>query len=191
MPGRDAERRTAAHPRSEGRRVQRLYRPRKDARRLLPVIGLIGALAALSGHRRAKVLGLPLSALSDSGIRCGSAKVRAGEVPREYLIEWSLLIEQLVAETNTVRRRVGTLFLFPTLDSQPLSDRRFKCLWNRLVHGYVKAGEVWLHTHDLRAMYVSVVRGKGQNPNTHENEKAMRRVYERRGTIEVPALGKL
>lgn len=60
-----------------------------------------------------------------------------------------------------------------------------------MMHGYVKAGGVWLHTHDLRAMSVSVVRGKGQNPNTHENEEAIRRVYDRRGKIEIPALGKL
>ncbi|MBH1957167.1 MAG: hypothetical protein I8H70_00580 [Burkholderiales bacterium] len=153
------------------------------------LVGLIGALTAISGRRRAEVLGLPLSAVTSQGIRCKSAKVRAGDTAREYLIEWSPLIEQLVAEIKTVPRKVASLFLFPNGDGQAYTDSGFKCLWNRLMHSFVAAGGVWFHAHDLRAMYVSLMLGRGLNPNTHQNEETMKRVYDRRGEIKVTPLG--
>ena len=153
------------------------------------LVGLIGALTALSGRRRAEILALPLAAMADDGIRCNSAKVRAGDDPRKYLIPWSPLIRQLVAECKAIKRRTPSLVLFPTLDGQPYTDSGFKCLWNRLMHSYVKAGGVWFHAHDLRAMYVSLTLAAGGNPNTHQNEETMRRVYDRREEIKITPLG--
>jgi len=153
------------------------------------LVGLIGALTALSGRRRAEILYLPLSAVAEDGIRCKSAKLKPGDPPRDYLIGWSPLLRQLVAETKLVKRKVSSLFLFPNSDGQPYTDPGFKCLWNRLMHSYVAAGGVWFHAHDLRAMYVSLVLARGGNPETHQNEETMRRVYDRRGEIKVTPLG--
>lgn len=44
------------------------------------------------------------------------------------------------------------------------------------------------HAHDLRAMYVSQMLDRGQDPNTHRSEATMRRVYDRRRVIEVDPL---
>ncbi len=92
-------------------------------------------------------------AVTPEGIRCESAKNRAGQPAQEYLIEWSSLIEQLFREIKTIPRRVGSVFLFPNNEGQPYSDSGFKCLWNRLMHDYQKGGGTWFHAHDLRAMY--------------------------------------
>lgn len=81
------------------------------------------------------------------------------------------------------------MFLFPNNEGQPYSDSGFKCLWNRLMHDYQKGGGTWFHAHDLRAMYVSLMLGRGLNPNTHQNEETMKRVYDRRGEIKVTPLG--
>ncbi len=155
-------------------------------------MGLIGALTALSGRRRAEILTLPLAAMSTEGIRCRSAKLRPGDPVREYLIEWSPLLQQLVEETKLVKRTVGSLFLFPNSDGQPYTDPGFKCLWNRLMYSYAPDGpksDKWFHAHDLRAMYVSLTLARGGNPETHQNEETMRRVYDRRGESKVTPIG--
>jgi integrase len=152
------------------------------------LVALIACLTALSGRRRAEILALPLSAITSDGIRCRSAKVKAGETAREYLIEWSPMTRQLVTEVKGVKRRVGSLFLFATNDGQPYKDSGFCTLWQKLMKGYVDAGGARFNPHDLRAMYVSLTLDKGLNPNTHQNEETMRRVYDRRAEIKVTPL---
>lgn len=159
------------------------------------LVGLIGALTAISGRRRAEILALPMSALSDDGIRCRGAKQKRGEAARDYLIPWSPLLRQLVAEVQAIQRRsgkVGSLFLFANSDGQPYTDSGFKCLWNRLMHSFAPGGidsPEWFHAHDLRAMYVSLMLERGINPETHQNEETMRRVYDRRSEIRITPLG--
>ena len=63
--------------------------------------------------------------MTEDGIRCRSAKNKPGQPVREYLIEWSALLRQLVAETRTVKRRVSSLFLFANLEGQPYTDSGF------------------------------------------------------------------
>ena len=129
--------------------------------------------------------------MTDEGIRCRSAKNKPGQPVREYLIEWSALLRQLVAETRTVKRRVSSVFLFANLEGQPYTDAGFKCLWNRLMHSYAPDGvdsALWFHAHDLRALYVSLTLSRGGNPETHQNEETMRGVYDRRGEIKVTPL---
>ena len=57
------------------------------------------------------------------------------------------------------------------------------------MHSYEKSGGAWFRAHDLRAMYVSMMLARNQNPETHQNEETMRRVYDRRGEIKVTPLG--
>lgn len=153
------------------------------------LVALIGALVAISGRRRAEILFLPMTAIGADGIRCQSAKNKAGEAPRTYLIEWSDLVRTLVAEIKSVPRRTGSLLLFANHDGQPYTDQGFKCLWNKVMHSYAKSGGQWFRAHDLRALYVSGMLGQGHNPNTHLNEETMRRVYDRRQTVNVKPIG--
>lgn len=153
------------------------------------LVALIGAFVAISGRRRAEILFLPSSAITTDGIRCQSAKNKAGEAPRSYLIEWSDLLRTLLAEIRAVPRRVSSLLLFANNDGQPYTDAGFKCLWNRVMTSYAKSGGEWFRAHDLRAMYVSQMLQQGKNPNTHQNEETMRRVYDRRKTVNITPIG--
>jgi integrase len=153
------------------------------------LVALIGALVAISGRRRAEILALPMSAITDAGIRCKSAKVKAGEEARYFLIRDSDLLRQLVAEIKGIPRRVSSMFLFANEDGQVYKDTGFCTLWHRLMGAYVGSGGTRFHAHDLRAMYVSLMLAAKENPETHQNEETMRRVYDRRGEIEVTPLG--
>jgi len=146
---------------------------------------LIGALVAISGRRRAEIRCLTVTAIKDDGVHCKAAKIKAGETGRDYVIQWSPLVRQLIAEAQAIPRGVKSLFLFPNIDGQPYKDTGFKTLWNRLMHAYVKAGGEWFRAHDLRALYVSELLSRGDNPNTHQNEETMRRVYDRRAQVKV------
>lgn len=155
------------------------------------LVALIGCTVALSGRRRAEILGLPKSALTEEGFRVKDAKTKAGEAERFYLVEWSTTLRQVVSEVAAIARRVSSIYLFATLDGQAYTDRGFKCLWNRLMHSYAPGGAEsakWFRAHDLRALYVSEMLEQGRDPNTHANEETMRRVYDRRKTIKVSPL---
>jgi integrase len=155
------------------------------------LVALIGCCVALSGRRRAEVLGLVKSALSEDGIRVKDAKTKAGEAHRYYKIAWSPILRQLVEEAAAIPRRVSSIYLFATLDGQTYTDQGFKCLWNRLMHSFAPEGAAspkWFRAHDLRALYVSEMLEQGRAPNTHANEETMRRVYDRRREINVTPL---
>ena len=57
------------------------------------------------------------------------------------------------------------------------------------MHSYQKAGGLWFRAHDLRAMYVTLTLARGGNPETHQNQETMRRVYDRREEISITPLG--
>jgi integrase len=155
------------------------------------LVALIGCCVALSGRRRAEILGLPKSALLPDGFRIKDAKTKAGEAERFYMVSWSPTLRQVVTEAAAIKRRVSSVFLFATLDGQRYTDVGFKCLWNRLMHSYAPNGTVdakWFRAHDLRALYVSEMMEQGRDPHTHKNEETMRRVYDRRREIKVTPL---
>jgi integrase len=184
--------RNREHPRKRGVTVQEFnaflaFARAKGGSQYM--VGLIGALVGISGRRRAEILTLPMSAITSEGIRCKSSKVKSGEDSRYYLIEDSPLLRQLVAEVKGIKRDVSSLFLFANMEGQPYKDSGFCTFWQRLMKGYVATGAARFTAHDLRAMYVSVTLAAKRNPETHQNEETMRRVYDRRGEIKVTPLG--
>jgi integrase len=142
---------------------------------------LIAATVALTGRRRAEVLRLPLSAATDAGIVCRDVKNQA----RQYVIEWSDMLRQVVAEARAIPRRTGSLFLFPNHDGQPYVDSGFCTNWQRLMRAYVAAGGERFTAHDLRSLYVTEKLRRGEDPETHQNKATMERVYNRRTAIRV------
>lgn len=145
---------------------------------------LIAATVALTGRRRAEILRLPLSAATEAGIACRDAKT----LDRDYLIEWSPMLQQVVAEARAIPRRVtriGERYLFPNHDGQPYSDSGFCTNWQRLMKAYVSAGGMRFHAHDLRSLYVTKTLAAGRDPETHANKATMERVYNRRKAIKV------
>ena len=155
------------------------------------LVALIGCVVALTGRRRGEILRLTKAALQPEGFKVKDCKTKVGEPERHYLVEWSELLHQVVAEVMAIKRRVSSIYLFATLDGTPYVDSGFKCLWNRLMHSYAPGGtksEKWFTAHDLRALYVSEMKHQERNPNTHKQEKTMNRVYDRRELIKVTPL---
>jgi integrase len=149
------------------------------------MVALIAVTVALTGRRRGDILALQQSALTADGIEVEDGKVRRHGL-RRYLVKWSPLLRRVV-ELAAATRPAGD-YVFPTRTGSPYTDSGFKTEWNKLIRLYeVKTGERF-RAHDLRALYVSEMLGRGQDPNTHQNQTTMRRVYDRRRVIEVEPL---
>lgn len=160
----------------------------KDQPTALYMAALVTATVAISGRRRAELLTLDIEALTDEGIDTRDAKTKYYEADRNYLVRWSPLLRQILAEVQRIRP-VKSKFLFPTKHGKtPYTEQGFKCTWNKLMKAWMKAGGQHFTAHDLRAFYVSRMLEQDRDPNTHRNEATMRKVYDRRKTVEVSPL---
>lgn len=151
----------------------------------LLMVSLIAVTVALTGRRRGEVLGLPVEALTDEGIEVVDTKTRRyGE--RRYLVRWSPMLKSVIEKAKALRP--GTGWVFPTRYGNPYADGSFRREWAVMMNLYKKATGDRFRAHDLRALYVSTMLGRGQDPNTHRNESTMRRVYDRRRVVTVKPL---
>lgn len=153
------------------------------------MIILIGLMVAITGRRRAEVMRLTNFALRDDGIHVIDCKTKAGQPERTYLVSWSPLLRQLVAEALDMGRSTEMGYIFANEEGQPYTDSGFKTMWNRVMHDYKKQGGVWFTTHDLRAYYVTEKSDLGENPETHKNPATTKRVYDRTRVVKVKPLG--
>lgn len=149
------------------------------------MVALIAVTVALTGRRRAEVLALPVSALTPDGILMEDRKTRRFGM-RRYLVAWSPLLRRVVEQAQQVRK--AEQYLFPTRTGQPYTDAGFKTEWNKLTRLFLAQHGHRFRAHDLRALYVSEMLDRGADPNTHQNEATMRRVYDRRRLIRVTPL---
>lgn len=156
------------------------------------LVALIGCTVAITGRRRGEVLTLTRAALQPEGFRVRDIKTKVGEPERNYLIEWSDVLRQIITEVTAIKRRVQSIYLFATTnEGTPYTGAGFNCLWNRLMHSYAPGGvesDKWFHAHDLRALYVTQMLGQERDPKTHKNAQTMINVYERSQVIKVSPL---
>jgi integrase len=159
---------------------------------------VIGCVVALTGRRRGEILRLPKTAITEAGVECLSNKNQAGAAPRKYLIEWTPTLRMVLTEALNFKHRraknrppLVSGYLFHNRDGEPYTDDGFKTNWQKLMRAYAPDGPKspeWFRAHDLRALYVSEMLGQGRDPNTHQNEATMRRVYDRRKVRKVSPL---
>jgi len=152
------------------------------------MIGLIGVMVALTGRRRAEILNLHMSDLSEEGILTFDAKTKAGEAGRSYMVQWSPFLRELLTEARGLPRDVGSMYVFANREGQPYSDSGFKAMWNRIMNDFVKSGGERFTAHDLRALYVSEKTQRGEKAETHKSEETTRRVYDRNRVVKVKPL---
>jgi integrase len=149
------------------------------------MVALIAVTVALTGRRRAEILQLRRDALTEDGILVDDQKTRRFGL-RRYLIEWSPLLRRVIEQSASLR--ASEEFVFPTRTGQPYTDFGFKTEWQKLMLVYLAKTGDRFRAHDLRALYVSEMLERGQDPHTHRNETTMRRVYDRRRVIKVRPL---
>ena len=151
----------------------------------LLMVSLIAVTVALTGRRRGEILGLTTDCLTEEGIEVVDTKTRRyGE--RRYLVRWSPMLRRVIQQATQLRP--GTPYVFPTRFSNPYTDSSFRREWAAMMKLYEKATGDRFRAHDLRALYVSHMLDRGQNPNTHRSEATMHRVYDRRRVIDVEPL---
>lgn len=146
---------------------------------------LIGLMVGITGRRRAEILDLEKSALTQEGVRVQAAKLKATDAQREYLISWSPLLSQLLKEASALSKKHDTAYVFAARSGAPYTDSGFKANWSKIMSDFVKSGGERFTAHDLRAMYVTEMVSRDQNPETHKNVATTRRVYDRRRKVKV------
>ena len=146
------------------------------------MVALIAVMVALTGRRRAEIRELTVEQIGEDGVAVADAKNKN----RRYLVRWSPLLRQVVEESAKVRPR--SHYVFPTRTGSPYTDNGFKTEWNKLIKAYEKLHGDRFRAHDLRALYVSEMLDRNEDPHTHSNTATMRKVYDRRRVIEVTPL---
>lgn len=104
-------------------------------------------LALLTGLRRADLLALQRSQLTDDGIVVETAKTGAA-----LLIEWTAELREVVDRAKRLKPQVPGTHLLRTRSGQPYSAAGFSANWKRTVAKALALGkiEVPLTFHDLR-----------------------------------------
>lgn len=149
------------------------------------VLGLMAKFAALTGRRRAEFRELRQADLTTDGIRVGFAKAKKGEADRRGLIEWTPVLRDLFRELEAIPRQ-PSVFVWTNRQGQPYTEAGFKAMWNKIMADWLKKpGAERFTFHDLRAYYVTVMIGRGENPETHANPATTRRVYDRRRVVNI------
>jgi integrase len=146
------------------------------------MVALIAVMVALTGRRRAEIRELRAEQVVEDGVTVADSKNKR----RRYLIRWSPLLRRVVEESAKVRPR--SEHVFPTRTGSPYTDSGFKTEWNKLMRGYLAKHGDRFTAHDLRALYVSEMLDRDEDPHTHANTATMRKVYDRRRVIEVTPL---
>lgn len=157
---------------------------------------IIGVVVGISGRRRGEFIRLTKSAVTAQGLECIDSKTKSGDPERRYLVEWTPILRAVIIEASKVwtkksgdeRVPVATLYLFPSRSGEPYTDDGFSSNWNKLQQAWEAAGHERFRAHDLRALYVSEMMDRGNDPNTHRNKETQQRVYDRRKVIKVKTL---
>lgn len=152
------------------------------------MVALIGVTVGITGRRRAEFIRLTKTAMTPEGLRCKDSKTKKGQPERFYLVEWSELLRQVIAEAQAIPRKKDSIYIFPKRDGGPYSDSGYSTIWGRLQAKWEERKGERFRAHDLRALYVSDLLGRGIKPNTHKNDKTMLDVYDRRAEIGVKPL---
>jgi len=138
-------------------------------------------LAYLTTQRRADVLAIALSDITDEGIEFVQGKGGA-----RVTVLWTEELRAAVAYAKRVRT-VARLspYLLCTRRGKPYTDSGIKAMWNRLQVGWQKAGHERFTFHDTRAMGISRMKEQGRQAREisgHRSEATAERIYDRRRT---------
>lgn len=163
------------------------------------VVGLMAKFAALTGRRGAEFRNMRRTDIRTDGIAVSFAKAKAGEALRTGLIGWTPALRAVFTELASVVRHTSTkrttavesVFVWTNRDGQPYTTDGFKAMWTKIMADWLAAepGRVKFNFHDLRAYYVTVMVGAGENPETHSNPATTKRVYDRRRVVNIKSSG--
>ena len=110
-------------------------------------------LVLLIGLRKGDMLKIRLPDLTPQGLRVEVQKTGAVAV-----FEWSEALREVIDRARSLRRRVGTLYLFATRSGQRYATNGFDSIWRRTLK---RAGVEGLTFHDLRRWAINQAQRQG------------------------------
>lgn len=126
-------------------------------------------LVLLIGLRKADLLKIRLSDLTDRGVRIDVQKTGAG-----VTFEWSDALREVIGRARALRRRVGSLYLFANRRGQQYTTSGFDSIWKAALK---RAGVKGLTFHDLRRCAINEANRQGgldyaQSIGAHKSRQA-------------------
>ena len=100
-------------------------------------------IAYLTAMRRGDIMRLRLSDINGE-----SLLISQGKTGKKMAFIITPALDEVIARSRSLRRRVGSLYFFCTRDGQPYSVSGWNSAWRRIV---AKAGVEDIHFHDIRA----------------------------------------
>lgn len=110
-------------------------------------------LAYLTAMRKGDILRLKLSDAREDGLY-----VEQGKTGKRQVFEMEPSLRALLARIRSLRRRVGSIWLFCNRNGQPYTEGGFNSNWKRLV---TRSGVEDVHFHDSRARTLTDAKREG------------------------------
>jgi len=149
-------------------------------------MALCAEVAYLTGKAQGQVIKLHRTQVTADGIEFGARKRG-----RRTLVEWTPVLEAVVAECKALPSRITSTYLIPNEDGQPYTSSGFKSTWQRVMKAWVEDGNERFTFHDLRGKAVTDMRSDGRRASDltgHTTEATIDRVYDRRAVRKTKAV---
>lgn len=145
---------------------------------------LLVSLAVWTGRRKAELLNLTRSNLTDEGIAFRNVK-RKGD---RFTVTWTPEIRAIVESILSHRERVSALHLWHTRDGQPYikpdgTTSGFDSIWQRYMKAWVEKGGERFTFHDLRAKRASDMTLEQAQALLRHTSGKMTQKYRRKGDV--------
>lgn len=146
----------------------------------------------LVGQRKADVLRIKLSDISKEGVR-----IKASKTSKKILVSWTPELREAVEQAQSIKRKVGTIYLFATRSGQCYVSEDgktsgFDSIWQRRMKKYVEKGGVRFNEHDIRAKTASDTElAHASDLMMHRSKEFTERVYRRKESVVAPLQKKL
>jgi integrase len=130
----------------------------------------------ITGQRQRDVLDIRLSDITDNGIFFTNGKTK-----KRFLMEFSTELQEAIDQAKSIKRKVGTMYLFATRTGSPYTSDGFRSIWQRRMNKFVAAGNQRFTEHDIRAKTASDTDAAHANEIMRHNSIAFtERVYRRK-----------
>ena len=140
-----------------------------------PMLKVYIQVKYITGQRQQDILGIRLSDLTDEGILFSNKKTS-----KKFLMEWTDELRQAIADAKSIKRRVGTMYLFATRMGGRYTSDGFRSIWQRAMRNYSAKGHQRFTEHDIRAKTASDTTAEHANEIMRHNSVAFTdKVYRR------------
>lgn len=115
-----------------------------------PALQIAMDITLLTGLRQGDILRLQLGDITERGLR-----VKTRKTGKVVVFRWNDELRECVDRAKALRRRVRSVCLITSEDTQPYTSSGFQTAWQRLMRKYAEAGGERFTFHDLRAKSAS------------------------------------